>query len=215
MRSIITVVTPATNERLTTVARIQSDLGITGNDAEIGTAIDEASSRIEAELGYHLALESVIETFRPSHGNYYNGSSSILLERTPVVEITAISSDTNGALVDGEWVVDPVNGLVLWIDGAGMATPWRFYTAMTVTYSGGWVMPGDPGRTLPPALEAAAVAYCRSLLSSRDRDPMLRSVEIPGVITRDYYSGNRAGGESSLLPPDVATMLNPFKRVRV
>ena len=213
MRSIITVVTPATNERLTTVARIQADLGITGNDAEIGTAIDEASSRIEAELGYHLALETVVETFRPAHGNYYNGSSSILLERTPVVEITAISADT-GALVDGEWVVDPVNGLVLWVDGVGMVTPWRF-TTLTVTYSGGWVMPGDEGRTLPPALEAAAVAYCRSLLSSRDRDPMLRSVEIPGVITRDYYSQNRAGGESVLLPPDVATMLNPFKRIRV
>ena len=214
MGSIISVTTPATNRRLTTVERVQGDLGITGNDAEIGTAIDEASSRIEAELGYHLALETVVETFRPSHGNYYNGSSSILLERTPVVEITAISADT-GALVDGEWVVDPVNGLVLWVDGAGMATPWRFYTALSVSYSGGWVMPGDEGRTLPPALEAAAVAYCRSLLSSRDRDPMLRSVEIPGVITRDYYSQNRAGGESSLLPPDVSTMLNPFKRIRI
>jgi hypothetical protein len=156
----------------------------------------------------------VVETFRPVNGNGCNGSSSILLERTPVVEITAISSDA-GALVDGEWVVDPVNGLVLWIDGSGMATPWRFYTALSVSYSGGWVMPGDPGRTLPPALEAAAVAYCRSLLASRDRDPMLRSDEIPGVITRDYYSGNRAGGESVLLPPDVASMLNPFKRIRV
>jgi hypothetical protein len=211
MGSIVTVTTPATNKRLTTVARVQAELGITGNDAEVGTAIDEASSRIEAELGYRLALETVVETFR--NGNGMNGSSSILLERRPVVEITAISSDT-GALIDGEWVVDPVNGLVLWVDGAGMVTPWRF-TALSVFYSGGWVMPGDSGRTLPPALEAAAVAYCRSLLSSRDRDPMLRSVEIPGVITQDYYSGNRAGGESGLLPADVASMLGPFKRFQI
>ena len=211
MGSIITVTTPATNRRLTTVERVQADLGVTGNDAEIGTAIDEASSRIEAELGYRLALETVVETFRNTSG--MNGSSSILLERRPVTEITAISSDT-GALIDGEWVVDPVNGLVLWVDGAGMATPWRFIS-LSVFYSGGWVMPGDEGRTLPPALEAAAVAYCRSLLSSRDRDPMLRSVEIPGVITRDYYSSNRAGGESTLLPPDVAAMLGPFKRIQI
>ena len=211
MGSIVTVTTPATNKRLTTVARVQAELGITGNDAEIGAAIDEASSRIEAELGYRLALETVVETFR--NGSGMNGSSSILLERRPVVEITAISSDT-GALIDGEWVVDPVNGLVLWVDGAGMAAPWRFIT-LSVFYSGGWLMPDDEGRTLPPAIEAAAVAYCRSMLSSRDRDPMLRSVEIPGVITRDYYSGSRAGGENSMLPSDVASMLGPFKRIQI
>ena len=76
-------------------------------------------------------------------------------------------------------------------------------------------MPGEEGRTLPPAIEAAAVSYVGSMWSSRDRDPMLRSVEIPGVITRDYYSPNRAGGESALLPPDVASMLEPFKRMRI
>ena len=43
---------------------------------------------------------------------------------------------------------------------------------------------------------------------------MLRSVEIPGVIRREYYSPTRAGGESTLLPPDVASMLGPFKRLR-
>jgi hypothetical protein len=95
-----------------------------------------------------------------------------------------------------------------------VGTPWKFGTGLIVSYSGGWVMPGEEGRTLPPAIEAAAVAYCRSLLASRDQDPMLRSVEIPGVIRRDYHSPNAAGGESELLPPDVASMLGPFKRLR-
>ena len=91
-------------------------------------------------------------------------------------------------LAEGDWEVDPGNGLLYWLNGTGMATPWKFCTGLVVAYSGGWVMPGEEGRTLPPAIEAAAVAYCRSLLASRDRDPMLRSVEIPGVISRDYYS---------------------------
>jgi hypothetical protein len=214
MRSIVKVTTPATNELLTTVARVQADLGITGNDAAITTAIEEASSRIEAELGYHLALETVTETFRGGVNGYSEAVTALVLERAPVVDIDEITIDAR-VLVDGEWMLDEVSGLLYWIDGTGLSTPWRFATSVAVSYSGGWVMPGDEDRTLPPALEAAAVAYCRSMLASRDRDPMLRSVEIPGVITRDYYSHNRAGGESALLPPDVVSMLNPFKRIRV
>jgi len=215
MRSIVKVTTPATNEMLTTVARVQGDLGITGNDAAITTAIEEASSRIEAELGYHLALETVTQTFRAGFNGYSEAVTALALERTPVVEIDGITMDAS-ALVDGEWIIDEVSGLLYWVDGSsGLSTPWRFAASVAVSYSGGWVMPGDEGRTLPPALEAAAVAYCRSMLASRERDPMLRSVEIPGVITRDYYSTNRAGGESVLLPPDVASMLAPFKRHRV
>jgi hypothetical protein len=214
MRSIVKVTEAATNERLTTVERVQADLGITGNDAAITTAIDEASSRIEAELGYHLALETVTETFRAGINGYAEAAIALPLERTPVVTIDSITIDAR-ELVDGDWVVDEVSGLLYWLSGTGLSSPWRFCNALSVAYSGGWVMPGETGRTLPPALEAAAVAYCRSMLASRDRDPLLRSVEIPGVITRDYYSHNRAGGESTLLPPDVASMLNPFKRCRV
>jgi hypothetical protein len=210
MRSIVTVTTPATVERLTTVARIQAELGITGSDAEIETAIDEASSRIEAELGYHLALESVIESFRPEH-RYETGP--IVLERTPVVEIESITSDAT-ALVAGAWEVHPLTGVLQWISGSGTSTPWTFCNELSVAYSGGWVMPGEEGRTLPPAIEAAAVAYVGTMWSSRQRDPMIRSMEIPGVVSYDYHSPSRAGGEGSLLPPGVATMLAPFKRLR-
>jgi hypothetical protein len=212
MRSIISVTTPATVELLTTVERVQSDLGITGSETEIETAISEASSRIEAELGYHLALEVVVETFRPVNG--YSYGSAVLLERTPVVEINSITVDGT-VLAEADWDLQPENGRVIWLS-AGMSTWWRFSSALAVAYSGGWVMPGEEDRTLPPAIEAAAVAYVRSVWSSRQAgDSMLRAVEIPGVIRREYYSSNRAGGESTLLPPDVASMLAPFKRMRV
>jgi len=209
MRSIVTVTTPATVERLTTVARIQADLGITGSDTEIETAIDEASSRIEAELGYHLALETVTETFR---SNGYDCASGLLLERTPVVSIDAVSSDTV-ALAEGDWMVDPVNGLLLWLDGSGLTRTWTFRTALSVDYSGGWIMPGEEGRTLPPAIESACVAYVRSIWFSRRRDPLVKSIEVPDVISYDYWVGGTA--DVGALPPEVSAMLAPFKRLRV
>ena len=67
-------------------------------------AIDEASSRIQAELGYHLALETVLETFRPVNGSVAAGE--ILLERTPVVTIDSITVDSS-ALADGDWDFQP------------------------------------------------------------------------------------------------------------
>lgn len=210
MRSIVTVTTPATVERLTTVARVQADLGITGSDTEIETAIDEASSRIEAELGYHLALETVTETFRPVNG--YEYASALLLDRTPVVSIDAVTTDTV-TLVEGDWMVDPVNGLLLWLDGSGMGQAWHYYNALSVGYSGGWVMPGETGRTLPPAIESACVAYVRSIWFSRRRDPLVKSIEVPGVISRDYWVGGIA--EVGAMPPEVSVMLAPFKRLRV
>jgi hypothetical protein len=213
MRSIITVTTPATTERLTTVARVQQDLGITGSDTEIETAIDEASSRIEAELGYRLPLETVTETFRPLNG--YDYASAILLERTPVVSIDSITQDA-AALVSDEWEVDPVNGLLLWLDGSGMATPWKFYSGLAVSYSGGWVLPGDPGRTLPYAIEGAAVAYVRTMWFARGNNPLVKSVDIPGVVSYEYGTGGITfAAQVGALPSDVLAMLQPFKRMRV
>lgn len=210
MRSIVTVTTPATVERLTTVARVQADLGITGSEAEIETAINEASSRIEAELGYHLALETVTETFRPTSGHEY--ASAILLDRTPVVMIDGITTDTV-TLIEGAWTVDPVNGLLLWLDGSGLGQSWHFHNALSVSYSGGWVMPGEEGRTLPPAIESACVAYVRSIWA-RWRDPPVKSVEVPGVISYDYWVGGTAA-DAGGMPGEVSAMLAPFKRLRV
>ena len=213
MRSIVIVTTPATNELLTTVERVQTDLGITGSETEIETAISEASSRIEAELGYHLALETVTETFRPERGGYVY-EYAVALDRTPVVSIDSVAMDIS-TLAEGDWEVDAGKGLLYWLNGTGVGVPWKFGTGLVVSYSGGWVMPGEEDRTLPPAIENAAVAYVRSVWASRQAgDSMLRAVEIPGVIRREYYSGNRAGGESTLLPPEVASMLGPFKRLR-
>jgi hypothetical protein len=207
MRSIVNVTTPATNERLTTVARVQADLGITGNDAEITTAIEEASSRIEAELGYHLALESVTETFRPVVG--YEMAGEALLDRTPIVSIDSVTMDGTPVV---EWDHDPVNGRLLQLS-SGTKIWWKFCNALTVNYSGGWVMPGEVDRTLPPALESACVAYVRSIWFSRRRDPLVKSVDVPGVISRDYWVGGIA--DVGALPPEVAVMLGPFKRLRV
>jgi len=94
-----------------------------------------------------------------------------------------------------------------------MGQAWHYYNALSVGYSGGWVMPGETGRTLPPAIESACVAYVRSIWFSRRRDPLVKSIEVPGVISYDYWVGGTT--DVGAMPPEVSAMLAPFKRLRV
>ncbi len=79
-----------------------------------------------------------------------------------------------------------------------------------MTYTGGYLLPGQSGRDLPAGIEGAAVELVSDFWHAKGRDPSVKSEEEPGVFRTDYWVG--AVGESGELPPRVQMKLAPFRR---
>ncbi len=80
---------------------------------------------------------------------------------------------------------------------------------MIVIYTAGYVSIA----ALPRPIEAACLGLVRHRWAARDRDPMLRSLAIPGVVTEQYWVG--ATGDDGAMPPEIAALLDPFRTATV
>ncbi len=201
--SLLTVLTPASSRALTTLATVKDELGITDDesDARLHRWIDEASGRIEAYLDRILASETVQETFRLS-----GAPACLRLARRPVTAIA--SAEVDGAtLAADQYEIDAPAGLLYPISGQ-QRIRW-FGRTVIVTYTGGYTSV----ETLPRPIEAACLGLLRHRWAARDRDPLLRSLAIPGVATEQYWVG--AAGEGGDIPPEIAALLDPFRTVTV
>ncbi len=210
MRNIVTVVTPATNRNLTTLERVKDEFGIfdEASDGYLTNKIDDVSSIIARHLGYTLARETLSEVIGADRRGC---TEELVLSRTPVALITSVTLD--GCLIASPgygW--DRETGILNRIGDDGYPSMWRFARTGVVVYEAGYIMPGDPGADLDPSLEAAAITLLRGFWFSRGRDPMLKAEEIPGVMRQEFWVGST---NASGLPPEVAEILAPFRRVFV
>ena len=201
--SLLTVLTPASSRALTTLATVKDEIGITDDtaDARLQRWIDEASERIETYLGRVLASETVRETFR------LTGAPGCLgLARRPVAAVASIGVD-GAALASDQYEIDATAGLLYPISG-DQRVRWFGYTVI-VTYTAGYTSIS----ALPRPIEAACLGLVRHRWAARDRDPMLRSLAIPGVATEQYWVG--ATGDDGDMPHEIAALLDPFRTVTV
>ena len=201
--SLLTVLTPASSRALTTLAIVKDEIGITDDtaDARLQRWIDEASERIETYLGRVLASETVRETFRLASAPH-----CLQLGRRPVTAIDSI--DVDGAtLASDHYEIDPTAGLLYPISGE-QRVRW-FGCTMIVTYVAGYASIA----ALPRPIETACIGLLRHRWAARDRDPMLRSLAIPGVVTEQYWVG--ATGDDGAMPPEIEALLDPFRTVTV
>jgi hypothetical protein len=201
--SLLTVLTPASSRALTTLATVRDEIGITDDaaDARLERWIDEASERIETYLARVLAAETVRETFR------LTGAPGCLgLARRPVTAITSIDAD-GVTLASDQYEIDAAAGLLYPISG-DRRVRWSASTVI-VTYTAGYMSV----EALPRPIETACIDLLRHRWAARDRDPMLRSLAIPGVVTEQYWVG--ATGDDGAMPPEIAALLDPFRTVTV
>jgi uncharacterized phiE125 gp8 family phage protein len=222
MRSVVEIVTPAKSELLTTLERVKAELQIAtdANDDILEAKIAEASSDIQAALGKRMPREDVKETFwhdddrhllRAAHfGN--PAQTTLFLNRTPVSAIASVTVD-DIVLDPSQYRLDPDAGLLDRLSTDGIPCAWCFCKSVVVTYTGGFILPGQDGRNLAYAIEGAVVALVSDYWASRGRDPTLRSESIPGVIDRQFWVG--AVGDPGLLPPRVLASIAPFRRPAV
>lgn len=212
MKSVLTVVTAADSVDLTILANVKAELGITvtTEDANIETWIDQASGIITAECNRVFGRETVLESFR----NRLNGNSQwaepekMILARTPVTAFTSVVENTK-TLVEGvDFECNRESGILTRLCG-DYERRWCFRTLL-VTYTGGYALLG----TLPIAIERATIAMVKAYRSASTRDPMLKSEEIPGVLSQTFWVGS-TGEKSNGLPPDVETLIAPYRHLPI
>jgi len=136
----------------------------------------------------------------------HRGALPAILKRYPVETIISVAEDGN-ALDPSYQELDADNGLLWRLDGEGFRTWWRHITTLTVQYTGGYVLPAN----VPLRLQTAALTMIKHRWGTRERDPSLRQVSIPGVIERQYWVGGPGVGD---IPPEVAGVLDSIADAR-
>lgn len=214
MRQILTVTVPATDQALTTLARIKLELNITdtSGDALLEDKIDEVSSLIEANLCFRVPRETVSETFWHDETGLGELPSRLVLERFPVASITSVTVDGN-AIDSSLYSLDAKTGQLYALDTQGFPCGWYFCKSIVVVYVAGYILPAESNSDLPAGIQSAAIDLLSLYWQSRGRDPTIKAEEILGVIKWDYWVGDI--GEPGELPPSVVTKLAPFRRVVV
>jgi len=186
--------TLATNA-LTTVATVNSDLGISGEDTYIERLINVASDFVERYCGRAFWRDTAIVEQVPGFG-----WSHLIVARAPINSITSIvrdgstipaadyeslGEDAAGGLIyrQGGWAWDAMRAND--ISNTPVAgTERRLHV---VTYDGGWYTPkqdddssGANARALPYDIEEAAVEIVRQMYLAKKRDPGIASESMLG-----------------------------------
>lgn len=210
MKRLVTVSTAAEATALTTLERVKMELGITGTDYDdlLTAKISEASSDIEAVLGYRVARETVSEMF----WDLEETLDYVLLDRVPVSSVTTVTLDDE-VQETTYYRLDGKTGALYALDGNGYQSAWIVGKSLVVAYIGGYLLPGQAGRDLPPAIEAGAVDLVSMFWLARGRDPSLRAEQVDGVGRAEYWVGS-VGAEGAL-PTSVLQKISPFARPRI
>lgn len=201
---MLEIVTPATETKLTTVDAVRADCAITldqASDIDVERWIDQQSAAIVGWLGRPLALETVRETL------FERSSTDLLaLTRFPVVQIASLT--VNGTAIDEDgYAVDRAAGL-LYRRSPTRCLFWP-HGETVITYSAGYVLPGEAGRTLPHDIERAALLLIRYGWLAQSRDPSIRSETEDGVGATTYF--NALGTAADAMPLEVQGLLSPYR----
>lgn len=197
---MLTITTPPNTYDLTTLETIKAELKITTNtnDPNLIRWIHEASEIVATYCGRVFGLQVMVETQRDCWGK-----EELILEGFPIVTITSIVED--GVTLDNdEFEVDADAGLIYRLDD-DFRICWQG-DKVVVTYSAGY----DLLDAVPRDLERAVIEMIKLQYFGAQRDPLARSVDVPGVMSKTYWVGTI--GDNGALPPSVTALLDPFRR---
>lgn len=203
---------PAASHDLTTLAAVKQELNITSrsDDDWISGQITQFSKAAMAFCGRVFARESLIETIRlprsiapPDHL-----PPPLALSRFPVSTVESVLED--GIELSGtDWELrDADCGFLTRLDGSDRPKKW-VPSKIIVSYTAGWVLPGNIGRNLPEDIEAAIISAVKASIFSRTRDQSISKESVVGVGSVDYSI------VSAVLPADALSILNGYRVITV
>ena len=212
----LTVATPSTTKALVSLARVKRELGITtsGDDDVLADKIAEASAAIVAHCRV-AADQRGRRTFAEEGCSAAFDADEIMpIEReiAPLilpwrVPVTAIASIVeNGiALAPADYQLEPMAALI-WRISAGIRTNWAI-SSVVIAYTAGWNLTGTE---LPSDIAGAALSLVKASWFGRLRDPLIKSEDVPGVGSTQWWVGS-TGGDAGSLPQDVVDSLAPYR----
>lgn len=203
MNSILTVTTAADSQDLVSLAAAKTDLGISGTseDARLSAWISQASGMIATECNRVFGLETLSEKFRPT-----TSAERLILSRYPISTITSVTEDTTVVDAD-DYEADNEPGLLFRLI-SDSRTCWTA-AKIVVVYTAGYSLPTG----VPEGLKRACLSLVKLMRAQATRDPLAKRIEIPDVMTTDYWVGSM--GENGAMPPDVLDLIAPYKNWRV
>ena len=160
---MLTVITPATSSRLTTVTRAKASgaFGATA-DGTMSVLLDQASQTVVDYCRRSFALQGLRETV-----SRCDLAGGVLLSCFPVVAVTSVVLDGTTLAVDTDYEFDADGLRRVW--GSGHRGAW-WGDRLTVEYTAGYVLPSDstggPAPTLPASVERAAILLAGAFLSN-------------------------------------------------
>ncbi len=216
MNSKFTASSPPASVNLTTLAVVKNELGITtsDDDAYLSKQITALSQFVATYLGVRptddgargLGQQELTETF-----DLTKRARTLRLSRWPLTAVASVTEDGTDLAAD-DYELDAPAGLLRRLCNDSLVA-WNT-GQVTVEYTAGYVLPGESGRTLPYDIEDAVLDLIKADRAARNRDPALRSEEIVGVVTRQWWNGTtlRPG---ELIPPEVARNLDAYREVSI
>jgi hypothetical protein len=183
---ITTVVTPANSFWLVDLDAAKDEFGIDPDDGTqdgiVGRMIAQISAAANSYCGRIFVRQSYRDQFRGACNLGWGrplilGRSPVAVGGSPsVVVLTATEDDTEVATA--EWEVDRESGVLTRLDSGGNVSSWSG-SLVTVEYDAGFDL-------IPEDLQAAMLEWLSGRWNSRGRDPTLRSIQIPDVVSETY-----------------------------
>ena len=212
----LTVTTEASTVKLTSLEFIKEELGITDQDSDLQLRrfIDQASSFIPSYTNRVFCRETVTETLGA------NGDAVLILERTPIVTISAISFDGTTIGSTTFSIEDSDAGFLfrdigwqdtqIWRSNITLQPTHRFKKNWSVSYTAGYIChdstQGD--QNLPTDIERAATDLVKSWYLSKEQDSNVKR-ERTGDASETRFDNKESFG----LPPGVVRLLTPYRRL--
>lgn len=183
MRPILTVTTAATDLLLLTEAEARQATGkASGDDAKILQLRKAVSAAITSRCNV-WASGAVPPTLRletlSQQDRLECPLEQIRLVRRPVIEITS-ATENGTALASTDYELESSTGLLRRL--CSDYPSWWCPPKVVVTYRAGWA-------TVPENLRSAAMKLATVVWTEAGRASGLKSVEIPDVITEEYWVG--------------------------
>jgi hypothetical protein len=201
---VLTIDTPNTDRSLLTLAELRAAAGVSDNSkdatlipmgAYVSAMITKACKVASAGIiPPTLRLETVTETF-PFRVRDIARLGSLVLARRPLVHVTSVTEAGNDLSSD-IYEIDYSAGVIYRKSGF-YRIPWICSGDIVVQYSAGYA-------TVPDDLKYAAIKFVQSETVRGSRDPLLKSIQIDGISTRQYWVDPT---RDSIVPSEVMDIL--------
>jgi hypothetical protein len=209
---------------ITTISRVALVLALSGTSTDstiinlLGVEmIRRATDAVQSYLGYPIKEQEHVENVAGFPGNI------LMVGNLPIKEIDSIELD--GVVIDStRYRIHNAKAGLIWLDDGVVDTVTRrndlsFSSYANngnklyqVTYTAGWILPGNAGRNLPYDIENAGLEYIK-LLANSPSNPNIKSESLDGVYDVTYQDQANGDNIGTSLPKSIADMLNPYKAV--